>query len=398
MKLSDLSSPSFYENPYPLYEQLRAAGPILPFGTNSFISGRHEIVEALLLDRGMGKNYPESVRIRYGVEAATLPVFQGLSRMFLMMNPPAHTRLRSLMMQAFNARQVERMREVTHSTAHRLIDAFIESGSADLMQHYALPLPVEIICRLLDVPVDHANRLGDATSQFVHVLEAAPLPPAELAAANLAYETLEGYFTDVVNARREQPGTDLISLLLSAEENGEALRTDEVVANVLLFFVAGHETTSNMIGNTLIALHRHPQQLASLRRDPSLLPKAVAECARYDSAIQLIARIAQDDIDIAGMTVPRHSLVFFALGAANRDPLKFDQPDQLDFEREQGRLLSFGGGIHHCLGYRLALVELEVAIGALLTRLPQLELTNLDALRWHRRHTLRGVEVIRAKW
>ncbi|MFM0739240.1 cytochrome P450 [Paraburkholderia xenovorans] len=398
MKFSDLSSLSFYENPYPLYDDLRAEGPLVPLGPHSLISGHYEVVEALLLDRRMGKNYLESVRVRYGDEAARQPVFQGISRMFLMLNPPVHTRLRSLMMKAFNARQVEVMREIAYSTANRLIDAFVHDDTVDLVRQYALPLPVEIIARLLDVPIEDATKLGEATSQFVRVLEAAPLPPDELSAANSAYETLERYFVEVVDTRRTRLGSDLISMLLSVEENGEALTPDEVVSNVILFFVAGHETTSNMIGNALIALYRHPEQLAALKRDPSRLPAAVAECVRYDSAVQMVVRIAQEDVEVGGMTVPRNTLVFLALGAANRDPSRFDQPERLDFEREPSRLLSFGGGIHYCLGYRLAMLELEAALGTLLARLPNLRLLNLDELRWHRRLTLRGVETLTAKW
>jgi cytochrome P450 len=176
------------------------------------------------------------------------------------------------------------------------------------------------------------------------------------------------------------------------------LSADEVVSNVVLLFVAGHETTSNMIGNALIALHRHPEQLARLKNDPSQLSKAVAECSRYDSSVQIVVRTAIEDIEVDGFVLPRNASVFFALGAAHRDPSKFDKPDELDFDREQSRLLSFGAGIHYCLGYRLAILELEAALGTLLKRLPDLKLGNLEELRWARRLTVRGVEALEATW
>jgi cytochrome P450 len=208
---------------------------------------------------------------------------------------------------------------------------------------------------------------------------------------------LECYFKSVVEERRAKPGNDLVSALLRAEEAGETLTEDEIISNVLLLFVAGHETTSNMLGNALIALHRHPGQLARLMGDASLLPKAVGECLRFDSSVQMIVRTAFEDVEAAGHSIARGTIVFMLLGSANRDPGQFEKPDELDIGRTlQGRLLSFGAGIHHCLGARLATLELETGLGSLISRLPDLRITNLDALQWRQRNTLRGVESLKA--
>ncbi|MDC6180036.1 cytochrome P450 [Ralstonia solanacearum] len=398
MKLADLSTPSFLENPYPLYETLRAQGPFVRIGPNALMTGRYSIVDALLHNRQMGKNYMDSIRLRYGEEGPNMPLFQGFSRMFLLINPPAHTRLRSMMMQAFNARQIESMRELATVTAHQLIDAFEQKRSADLVAEFAFPLPVRIICQMLDIDIDDAMVLGAAASKLAKVFDPAPMSAGELVETSAAYEELAQYFTKVIEARRAQSGTDLISMLLRVEEDGHKLTHDEIVSNVILLFMAGHETTSNMIGNALIALHRNPQQLDLLKRDPSRMPNAVLECLRYDGSVQVTIRAAMEDVEVEGEVVPRGTTVFLMLGAANRDSDQFTEPDRLDIGRQDGRLQTFGAGIHHCLGYRLALIELETALSALFTRLPDLRLTNLDQLSWNQRGNLRGVNALMAAW
>jgi cytochrome P450 len=397
MKFSDLSSPAFFENPYPFYEQLRAEGALVPLAPNVVLTGRFAIIEALLHDRRMGKTYMQSVAARYGESGRDQPVFQALSRMFLMMNPPMHTRLRSLLMKAFNARQIDLLREIAQSTADNLVALLKPGVEFDLVSDYLLPLPVNIICRLLDVPVEDGVRLGSAASHLGNALDSAPMDAERLAAANEATLTLQRYFAGVVEQRRLKPGGDLISALVRAEEAGESLNDDEIISNVLLLFVAGHETTSNMLGNALIALHRQPQQLELLQRDPSLVSRAVSECLRFDSSVQMIVRTALEDVEVEGVALARGTIVFMMVGSANRDPGQYSQPDQLDIERPlQGKLLSFAAGIHHCLGARLATLELEIGLGTLVSRLPNLRIPNLDALQWRQRNTLRGVESLKA--
>jgi cytochrome P450 len=398
MKLSDLSSPEFYRNPYPFYEEIRGQGKLIPMGPNIFLTGHYDVINTILLDRRMGKGYMASIRARYGEEGVHQPAFQALSRMFLMMNPPTHTRLRALLMKAFDAKRIEMLRDISQRVADELIDAFPAGEAFDLVANYMQPLPVRIICSLLDVPVEDAMALGMAVSHLVQSLEAAPLDAQGLEKINAAALKLEGYFKTVVAARREQKGSDLISMLLSVEENGEKLSEDEVISNVILLFAAGHETTANMIGNSLIALHRHPDQLDLLKRQPDLLPRAVMECMRYDSSVQLLTRMALEDTEACGLALPKGSLVFMCLGAANRDPERFEAAETLRIERAEtgSRLIMFGGGIHYCLGARLATLELQIALGTLLTRLPDLRLADTDALHWHARNTLRGVESLMA--
>jgi cytochrome P450 len=396
MNLQDLSSPEFYRDPYPLYEKIRARGKLFNVAPHILMTGHYDMIDAILVDRRMGKGYMESVRARYGEDGAAQPVFQGLARMFLMMNPPAHTRLRALLMKAFDARRVDSLRQVCQEVADELIDAFPKGQAFDLVPAYSQPLPVRIICRLLDIPVEDADMLERDVSQLVQALEAAPLPAAALEKVNAAMATVEDYFRRTVRARRERPGDDLISVLLSVQEDGQGLTEDELVSNVILLFVAGHETTANMIGNALISLHKHPDQLRMLEQQPELLPRAINECMRYDSSVQFITRMALEDTEAGGIALPKGSLVFMSLGAANRDPERFADPDRLLIERAESgnRLIAFGGGIHYCLGARLAAMELQIGLGTLLARLPGMRVVDLDALQWRKRNTVRGVEAL----
>ncbi|SIT35803.1 putative cytochrome P450 133B2 [Paraburkholderia ribeironis] len=396
MNFTDFSSPAFFADPYPLYQQVRDAGPLLPVGANARVTGRFEIIDALLRDRRMGKTYLQSVSARYGDEATGQPVFQALRRTFLMMNPPTHTRLRALLMKAFNARQIGKLRDIVVATAHELVERIGTKAEFDLVSEYALPLPIEIICRLLDIPSAHGTELGVAASRLVSALDLAPLDEHALGEANDAALTLERYFQKVVKQRRGMPGDDLISALVCVEDEGATLSDEEIVSNAILLFIAGHETTSNMIGNAMVALFRQPARLDQLKRDPALIPQAVAECMRYDSSVQMVVRTALEDVVIGDAALPAGTIVFMLIGAANRDPAVFPNPDQLDFNRGSGTpTLSFGGGIHYCLGARLALLEMEAAITSLVTRFPDMRPINLDQLAWHSRNNLRGVQSLK---
>lgn len=243
---------------------------------------------------------------------------------------------------------------------------------------------------MLDVPIADALELGTATSVLVKAFDPS-ISEEEIAQANEAFVVLDNYFSAVIHQRRQQPGEDLISLLVQLDDGGETLTHDEIVSNVVLLFLAGHETTSNMIGNALIALFRHPEQLAQIKQNSDLLPNAVLECLRYDSSVQMTMRTALEEVEIAGTVVPKGTMILLLIGAANRDSAQFDNAEQLDITRQQSRSMAFGAGIHHCMGHRLALIELESALGVLLTRLPDLQLQDLDQLAWTPRANLRGV-------
>ncbi len=277
-----------------------------------------------------------------------------------------------------------------------MIDDFQANGHCDLSTEFAFPLPIAIICRMLDIDAADVTALSHATSALANVFD--PMMTAEeLQATSVAYDQLARYFHGVIAQRRSDGGDDLIARFIKAEDNGRRLSDEEIVSNVILLLFAGHETTS-MICNALVALHRHPQQLRLLQETPSLLPNAVLECMRYDSSVQIATRTALQDFQIEGVAVPQGTMLYLMLGAANHDTLQFTDPQVLDIRRQQGRALSFGGGIHHCLGNRLALIEMEAALACLLARLPTLRLEQLDTLSLNDRANLRGVDTLLASW
>jgi len=396
MQLHELMNPEYTDNPFPLYRKLHRQGPLIPAGDKIIISGSHAVVEALLNDRRVGKNYMESVRLRFGDAAADMPLFQGISRMFLVLNPPEHNRLRGLVMKAFSAREVKPLREMALAVANELMDALAGRRDCDLAQAFAFPLPVRIICRMLDLAESDAPELGRLTSVLVKVFDP-QISQSDLLEAADAFAVLERYFSAMIVARRDSTASDLVSLFLRSSSDGDRLSHDEIIANVILLFIAGHETTSNMLCNTLLALHDHPQELACLKQNHTLIPDAIAECLRYDSSVQMLYRTTLEEIEVAGQLIPRGTRFFLSLGAANHDPLVFTSPERVNIRRHEGRCLAFGGGIHHCMGYRLALAEMEVALEVLLTRLPAMRPVTAGVRRNHRAN-LRGVSALPVKW
>jgi cytochrome P450 len=249
---------------------------------------------------------------------------------------------------------------------------------------------------MLDVSESDAPELGRLTSALVRVFDPQISQPDLLKAAE-AFAVLESYFSAVIVSRRDSTASDLVSLFLRSGSDGDRLDHDEIIANVILLFLAGHETTSNMLCNTILALHAHPQELASLKQNHALIPDAIEECLRYDSSVQMLYRTTLEEIELAGELIPPGTRFFLSLGAANHDPLVFTSPERLNIRRHEGRCLAFGGGIHHCMGYRLALAEMEVALEVLLTRLPEMRPVAAGVRRNHRAN-LRGVSALPVEW
>ncbi len=400
MQLSDFASPEFYADPYPMYAKLRAAGEILPLGPTLWLATGHHLVDALLCDRRMGRSYLKGVATRYGADKVNEPVFQAFRNMMLMQNPPEHSRLRGALMQAFNLQRMGELTALVQEICDELVEEIIAKGAADVMASLALPLPVRVICRLLDVPYADIHIFTQASNYMVNALELAPLDEVRLANANAATLQLQSYFHAIVAQRRLNPGQDLISVLLKIQQQDAGFSDAELIDNVILLFLAGHETTANMFGNALIALHRHPAQWRLLLENPSLVSDAINECVRFDSSVQLSQRVALEDVTIAGRDFKQGQAVYLLLGSANRDPAAFSSAEQLNIQRssDEGRVLSFGGGLHFCLGARLAALELETLLATVVHRLPSLQLTHLEQLQWHARNTLRGVERLSATW
>jgi cytochrome P450 len=318
----------------------------------------------------------------------------------LQQDPPDHTRLRGLVVKAFTARRVEDMRPRIQAIVDQTLDAIEGQGHMDLIEDFAFRLPVTIICDMLGIPEEHRETFYKSSRDGGRLLDPVPMTPAEIAQGNAGNMMAQMYFQQLFELRRKSPGDDLITQLVQAEEDGSKLTNEELTANIILLFGAGHETTVNLIGNGLLALHRNPDQLALLKANPGLVTNAVEEFLRYDSSVQAAGRVALEDIDdLGGKKIPKGETVLCLLGSANRDPAVYpDRSDRLDITRPNVRPLSFGGGIHFCLGAQLARIEAEIAISTLLRRLPDLRLDNAENPEWRPTFVLRGLKVLPASW
>jgi len=305
-----------------------------------------------------------------------------------------------LVVKAFTARRVEDMRPRIQQVVDETLDRVIPRGKMDLIEDFAFRLPVTIICDMLGIPEEHREVFYSGSRDGGRLLDPVQLTPDEIKTANASNAMAQMYFQQLFELRRKQPGDDLTTQLVQAEQDGSKLSNEELTANIILLFGAGHETTVNLIGNGLLALYRNPDQLALLKANPSLIVNAVEEFLRYDSSVQATGRVALEDIeDLGGKRIPKGETVLCLLGSANHDPAVYpDRPDRLDITRPNVRPLSFGGGIHHCLGAQLARIEAEIAISTLLRRLPDLRLDDADNPEWRPTFVLRGLKRLPARW
>jgi cytochrome P450 len=392
--------PAFIANPYPAYRELRETTPVWrsPFG-RTFLT-RYEDSAVLMRDHRLGKDYtePEALIRRFGPTAMQEPAVVELSHMMLMRDPPDHTRLRGLVTKVFTARKIEEMRPGIQAITDRLLDKVAVAGEMDAIRDLAFPLPVLVICELLGIPEEDRARFVTATASGAALLN--PVPPTrdELDRANEGTMATGAYFEGLFEQRRKEPRDDLLSLLVQAEEAGDRLTIEELRANTTLLFAAGHETTVNLIGNGIWSLHVNPSQWEAIRDNPALIPNAIEEILRYECPVQAVARTVAEPIEFGGEEFNKGDLIVALIGAANRDPDVFPDPDRLDVTRERLRPLSFGGGIHFCIGAQLARIEAEVVFSTLLRRMPDLKLADLGAPKWRESFTLRGLTTLPVTW
>jgi cytochrome P450 len=324
--------------------------------------------------------------------AALTEVIRGdfLSRSMIGADPPEHTRLRRLVSKAFTARRVEGLRPRVQEITDALLDRITPRGTADLVGEFGLPLPVTVIGELLGVPEADRDRFRSWTDEM---LDRPFDPGSDTARMVAARERMHGYLADLVAAKRAHPADDLLTDLVQATDEGERLDAQELLAMAFLLLIAGYVTTVSLIGNGMLALLRHPDQLDRLRGDPSLVPEAIEELLRFDGPVNPgLARYALEDLEIGGVRIPRGDMVLLAIAAADRDPHRFPDPARLDVGAPDPGHLAFGHGIHYCLGAPLARLEGQVAFAALLARLPDLALAaREDELRWTGGGVLRGL-------
>ena len=354
-------NPLSREDPYAVYRRLRQRDPVHRMRLiDAWVLTRYADVDALLRDH---KGFTAEGQRFHDIGLTTM----------LDIDPPDHTRIRSLVSRAFTPRSVECWHERVQQITDRLLDAVAGQDRFDLIAALGYPLPVTVIAEMLGVPPADMDRF-EVWSNDIAMLVDPVLTPAQLGKVRRATEELFAYFGTIVENRRREPRDDLVSALIAAEEKSDRLTHEELLSSMLLLLVAGNETTCNLIGNGMLALLRHPDQLQRLREDPELLEPAVHELLRYDSPVQLAGRVVRRDLEIGGKRLRAGQNVIGLLGAANRDPAVFEDPDALDIGRKEKNHLSFGRGIHYCLGASLAQLEARVAFRGLLDRFPSIRL------------------------
>ena len=365
---------NFRANPYPHYRPLFAGPPrIINLVMDMALVARYADVRAVLLDHA---NFSSAQLATSGFEEQNNLFGQDPS--MLVADPPVHTRLRRLVSRDFTPRRIRELEPRIREIAAQLVDTAQRKGSLDVMADVANTLPVMVIAEMLGVPPEMYQTFKHWSDKIVeadNVLPGMPMPDD----IKLAMSELRDFFSTQIEKRRGKPGQDLVSALVTAHEQSEALNAGELLAFVILLLLAGNETTTNLIGNGTLALGRHPDQMALLRQKPELMPRAIDEMLRYDGPVQSTFRTAICDTNVGGTDIKAGTGVFVMVAAANRDPAHFPDPDRFDITRSPNDHLAFGEGIHFCLGSGLARVEGAIAIATMLDRFPKLRLANPDA-------------------
>jgi cytochrome P450 PksS len=393
----DIASSAFKADPYPFYARLRDEAPVFPVPLanrmTAWLVTRYDDVAAVLRDERFAKAFEAALTPEQAAKMPWTPkVFFPLRRNMLSADGQDHTRLRDLVQRAFTPGLVDGMRSRVQQIADGLLDALAGRPRVDLIRDYALPIPTTVIAEMLGVPVEDRHRFHRWSKTILMSSASAwgvwkALPSGWL---------FLRYIRRLIETRRANLRDDLVSALVRAEQAGDRLSEDELVAMIFLLLVAGHETTVNLIGNGTLALLEHPDQLARLRDDPKLIRPAVEELLRYSSPVETATRrFAREDITVAGTTIPRGSLMLAVIASANRDGRQFPDPDRLDVAREPNKHLAFGLGPHYCLGASLARLEGQIAIGTLLRRAAELRLAvPARELRWRSGMVVRGLTAL----
>jgi cytochrome P450 len=393
-----LLAPDFIANPYPFYRRIRRVDPVFKVPNGPWLITSYDDVNRVLRDRRFLKQAEQSFAIVYGQHASEQPVVEMLTRSVLMADPPAHRHLRGLMMKAFGAWRIADMRPHIQKVVDRLVDRAEASGRIEIVRDYGYALSLTVICDMFGIPEEDRPDVLDYFGFGPASLSGLPLERAEIENLNAQIRALEGSMRRLVEQRRRRPGNDLTTGMMQAEDSGERFSDDELIANLALLFLAGFETTANLIANGLLVLHQYPRELQRFKEEPGIAANAIDEFLRFETVVKYLARSPAEDIEIGGKLIRAGDWVFAFLAAANRDPAVFAMPDRLDIGRPNIRPLSFGGGLHVCIGAQLARLEAEIAISTLLRRLPPLKMDDLDKPKWRRVPGFRSLEELHASW
>ncbi len=395
----DPLAPEMCIDPYPHYAALRERDPVHHSALGFWLLTRHADVAAFFTDKRLEHQYVLTQTMRAGPEVTQEPYFELFRRMVFILDNPDHRRIRRLFTAGFTPKRIHALRAQVQAIADGLLDPFGDAQEMDLVADFAKPFPTRVIGELLGVPEADQLRIGDVADTLNPVLEFLPMAPDTLARANEAVLELADYFRHLADAKRADPADDLYTAMVEAADSDDegGLDATELIANAILMYIAGHETTAGATGLAVLALHRNPDQLALLEADPTLLPNAVEELLRYDGPGQATARVTLAEVRFGDTTIAAGNGIVAYIGAANRDPEAYPAPDKLDLRRDVTGPTSFGGGAHLCIGHALARQELEVALATLMRRCPNLQLATLDPP-FRPTALMRGVRELHVTW
>ncbi|MFF7737511.1 cytochrome P450 [Streptomyces sp. NPDC007984] len=387
------SNPACAADPYPTYHRLRDVAPVARSRAGHWVLSGHAQVVEVLRSSEVGKDVQSFIRAQ-GVENwADHPSYTRVLEHLMWANPPKHTRQRKLVSKGFTAHSIAKLEPKIAQLVDELLTPLCEkAGEVDLLREFAFPLPASVISEIIGVPREDWPRFQQLFRDVTLSMEPRPTP-AQLGTADGAAVEINDYFEGLIAERRKKPADDLVSVLLAAEDDGERLTHPELMSLAQFLFGAGFESTTNLIGNGLLALLRNPDQMLALRREPGLVSGAVEELLRYDASVQLSPRTAREDLRLGDVVIPAGESIVTLLGAANRDPSRYREPDRLDVHRTDVQPVSFGGGIHFCLGAALARLEGRLAFQGLMRKFSRIELTEEPA--WKTSLTLHGLQGLR---
>lgn len=393
LSLYHLLDPVVLADPYPLYHRLRREDPVYwDRFLHAWVVTRYADV-VTVFQRFSAQRTPTPEQLTAMGLTALTPLAQVMVRQMLFLDPPAHGRIRGLASRAFTPRRVEVLRSHIQDIMDDLLDGVQARGEMDVIADLAYPLPAIVTAEMLGVPPSDRDQLKAWSADFAEVLGNFQHNPERAPRVLRSVDEMSAYFRAAIREHQQHPRDDLITALVMAEQDGDRLSEEEVVANCIVIMVGGQETTTNLIGNGVLTLLRHRDQLEKLRADPSLVPSAVEELLRYESPSQYTARLAPADVELGGKLIRQRQAVIAVMGAANRDPERFPDPDRLDICRQDNRHVAFAWASHFCFGAPLARLESQIAFATMLRRLPALQLTP-EPLIWRENLGLRGLTAL----
>ena len=388
----NLDSFEFYQNPYPILEFLRKNHPVYQIEPNIWLLTDYNDCVNIIKSPNVGKDFLSNIKIRYGESVTKEPVIQSINRFMLVKNPPEHTSIRSTVSKAFTPKMLRKLKSFMEKKAELLINnLLIENNEVDILKQFAHPFSTSVICEMLGFNEKEGISFFTEINSISKLNELRILSNDEIQEANQALYRLQSFFEKVCINKTKYPKDDLITALLKIKDEHSSFSNDDILANIILLFIAGHETTVNLITNGVYSLLKNPIQFNKLKNSPCLIKSTISEILRFESSVQMISRNVFNDFNIRGTSIKKDDIIYLSLGSANYDPKKFKEPYYFDITREPNKHLSFGGGIHYCLGAMLSKLETEIAITTLIKRIPNVKLKENSKYKWKQNITLRGL-------